>query len=55
MKKPLIKFLNKRVRKFKDTTLDLMFMLLSVLKSGCTWQFGAAIFRRKTSAFEKAL
>lgn len=52
---PLYDLSNKRDQNFRDTPLDVMFLLFPVLKSDCTWHLGAAMFRRKTSSFEKTL
>lgn len=43
----------KRGLKYIDTPFDMFFMLLCFLKNGRTCHYNAAMFRRRTSAFEK--
>lgn len=48
MKKLLLELVDKRCQKFKDTPLNLLFMLFSVLKNGFTWHFGAAMLEGRS-------
>lgn len=48
VKLPLQQKRNCRGPQYEDTSIDVIFMLLCVLKNGETWHYNVAMFRKKT-------